>query len=94
MHLKLDETVFGPETDKTKKILMQKCASLFENVKKAHHANLAVAEDLKDLANLVKEPEVFAKIVQAATQHLVSCYTPHIDTFIKQQQVTHGCETR
>ena len=67
---------------------MQKYASLFENVKKAHHANLVVAKDLKDLVNLVKEPEVFTKIAQAGTQPLVACYTPHIDTFIKQWQVT------
>ena len=88
LHLKLNETVFGPETDETKEIVMQKCALLFENVEKAHHTNLEVAKDLKDLANLVKEPEVFTKIAQAATQSLVACYTPQIDTFIKQQQVT------
>ena len=67
---------------------MQKCTLLFENIEKAHHANLEVTKDLKDLANLVKEPEVFAEIVQAATQPLVACYTPRIDTFIKQWQVT------
>ena len=88
LYLKLNETVFRPETDETKEIVMQKCDSLFENIKKAQHANLAVARDLKDLANLVKEPEVFAKIVQATTQPLVACYTPYIDTFIKQWQVT------
>ena len=82
LHLKLNETVFRPKTDKTKKIVMQKCASLFDNVEKAHHANLAVAKDLKDLMNLVKELEIFAKIVQA-TQPLVACYMPCIDMFIK-----------
>ena len=84
LHQKLDEQVFGPETDEIKEQVMQKCISLFDNVKKAHHANLAVARDLKDLSTLIKEPEVFSQIVQAATQLLVSCYTPHIDTFIKQ----------
>ena len=59
-----------------------------ENVEKAHQLNLVVTEDLKDLANLIKEPEVFSRIAQAATQLLVACYTPHKDTFIKQQQVT------
>ena len=84
LHLKLDETVFGPETDEIKEKVMQKCASLFENVEKAHQVNLAVTKDLKDLANLIKEPEVFSRIAQAATQPLVACYTPCIDTFIKQ----------
>ena len=84
LHLKLNETVFGPETDEVKEKVMQKCASLFENIKKAHQVNLVVARDLKDLANLVKEPEVFSRIAQAATQLLVACFTPHIDTFIKQ----------
>ena len=63
---------------------MQKGASLFENVEKAHEVNLVVTRDLKDLANLVKEPQVFSRIAQAAMQPLVACYTPHIDTFIKQ----------
>ena len=84
LHLKLDDTVFGPETDKVKEKIMQKCASLFENVKKAHEVNLVVVNDLKDLAHLVKEPKVFSRIAQAATQMLVPCYTPRIDTFIKQ----------
>ena len=87
LHLKLDEMVFGQETDEAKECIMQKCASLFENVKKAHQANLNVARDLKDLANIVKEPEVFSKIAQTATQPMVACYTPGIDTFIKQQQI-------
>ena len=55
---------------------------------KAHQVNLEVAWDLKDLANMIREPEVFSKIAQAATQPLVACYTPRIDTFIKQWQVT------
>ena len=63
---------------------MEKCASLFENVEKAHQVNLEVARDLKDLTNMIKEPESFSKIAQAATQPLVTCYTPRIDTFIKQ----------
>ena len=37
---------------------------------------------------MIREPEVFSKIAQAATQPLVTCYTPRIDTFIKQWQVT------
>ena len=84
LHLKLDETVFGLETDEIKEKVMQKCASLFEIVEMAHQVNLEVAKDLKDLVNLIKEPEVFSRIVQAATQLLVACYTPCIDTFIKQ----------
>ena len=45
-------------------------------------------KDLKDLANMIKEPEVFSRVAQAATQPLVACYTPRIDMFIKQCQVT------
>ena len=37
---------------------------------------------------MIREPKVFSKIAQAATQPLVTCYTPRIDTFIKQWQVT------
>ena len=37
---------------------------------------------------MIREPEVFSKIAQAATQPLVMCYMPRIDTFIKQRQVT------
>ena len=88
LHLKLDEMVFGQETDEVKQRIMQKCASLFGNVEKAHQVNLEVARDLKDLANMIKEPEVFSKITQAAMQPLVTCYTPRIDMFIKQCQVT------
>ena len=36
LHLKLDETVFGQETDEVKQRIMEKCASLFGNVEKAH----------------------------------------------------------
>ena len=43
LHLKLDEMVFGQETDEVKEHIMQKCASLFENVEKAHQANLSIA---------------------------------------------------
>ena len=88
LNLKLDNTVFGEETDELKEKIMEKCASLFHNVEKAHQVNLAVAKDLKDLANMIKEPEVFSKIAQAATQPLVACYTPWIDIIIKQCQVT------
>ena len=42
LHLKLDEMVFEQETDEVKERIMQKCASLFENVEKAHQANLDV----------------------------------------------------
>ena len=84
LHLKLDEMVFGEETDEVKEHIMQKCASLFENMEKAHQANLGVARELKDLANMVREPEVFSRIAQAATQPLVTCYTLRINTFIKQ----------
>ena len=71
---------------------MQKCASLFENVEKAHQSNLNITRDLKDLANIVREPEVFSKIAQAATQPMVACYTPRIDMFIKQCQVLVGAK--
>ena len=30
LHLKLDKTVFGPETDEIKEQVMQKCASLYD----------------------------------------------------------------
>ena len=92
LHLKLDEMVFRQETDEAKECIMQKCASVFENVEKAHQANLNVASDLKDLANIVREPEVFSKIAQAATQPMVTCYTLRIDTFIKQHQVLVGAK--
>ena len=88
LHLKLDETIFGQETEEGKERIMQKCALWFENVEKTHQVNLEVAWDIKDLANMVKEPKIFTKIAQAATQPLVVCYTPMIDTFIKQRQVT------
>ena len=42
LHLKLDEMVFGEETDEVKECIMQKCASLFKNMEKAHQANLGV----------------------------------------------------
>ena len=47
LHLKLDETVFGQETEEGKQQIMQKCASLFGNIEKAHQVNLEVACDLK-----------------------------------------------
>ena len=92
LHLKLDEMVFGEETDEVKECIMHKCASLVENVEKAHQAYLGVTWELKDLANMVKEPEVFSRIAQAATQPLVACYTLRIDTFIKQRQVLVGAK--
>ena len=49
LYLGLDEMIFGKETNKVKELIMQKSASLFENVEKAHQANLNVAWDLKDL---------------------------------------------
>ena len=90
LHLKLDEMIFEQETDEAKGHIMQKCASLFENVEKAHQANLSVTQDLKGLTNMVREPEVFPKIAQAATSPLVPCYTLRIDTFIKQCQILIG----
>ena len=88
LHLKLDDMVFEEQTDKVKQRIMQKCASLFRNVEKAHQVNLEVARDLKDLVNMIKEPEIFSRVAQAATQPLVVCYTPRMHTFIKQCQVT------
>ena len=84
LHLGLDEMVFGEETDEVKELIMQKCASLFENVEKAHQVNLNATRDLKDLAKIGKDPEVFSRIAQAATQPMVACYTPRINTFIRQ----------
>ena len=46
LHLKLDEMVFGQETEERKQRIMQKCALLFSNVEKAHQVNLEVAWDL------------------------------------------------
>ena len=88
LHLKLDEMVFGQETEEGKQQIMQKCASLFGNVEKAHQVNLEVAHDLKDFMNMIREPEIFSKIAQAAMQPLVACYMPRIETFIKKQQVS------
>ena len=88
LHLKLDNMVFGQEMDEVKQRIMQKCASLLGNVEEAHQVNLEVARDLKDLANMIKEPEVFSRVTQAATQPQVMCYIPRIDMFIKQRQVT------
>ena len=75
-NLKLDDTIFGQETDEIKEKIMQKCSLLFQNVEKAHQVNLTVAKDLKNLANMIKAPEVFSRIAQAATQLPVACYTP------------------
>ena len=84
LHLGLDEMIFGEETNEVKELVMQKCASLLKNVERAHQANASVAWDLKDLAKILKDPEVFSRIAQAATQPMVVCYTPRIDTFIRQ----------
>ena len=88
LHLKLEEMVFGEETPERKDQIMQKCAVLFDKVEKAHQVNLGVAQELKNLANMVREPEVFSRIAQAATQPLAACYTPRIDTFIKQRELS------
>ena len=71
-NLKLDDTVFGEEMDEIKEKIMQKCASLFDNIAKAHQVSLTVVNDLKDLVNMIKEPEVFSKIAQATMQLLVA----------------------
>ena len=39
LHLKLDEMVFGQETEEGQQRIMQKCASLFGNVGKNHQVN-------------------------------------------------------
>ena len=87
LHLGLDERIFGEETNEVKELIMQKCASLFKTVERAHQANVSVARDLKDIEKIVKDPEVFSRIAQATIQPMVACYTPRIDTFIRQQQV-------
>ena len=87
LHAGLDGMIFGEETDEVKELVMQKCTSLFQNVEKAHQANVSVAWDLKDLAKIVKDPKVFSHIAQAATQPMVACYTPRIKTFIRKRQV-------
>ena len=92
LHSKLDEMIFEEETEESKERIMQKCVSLFENVEKAHQANFSIARDLKDLANMIREPEVFSKIAQAATSPLVTCYTLRIDTFIRQRQILIGAK--
>ena len=92
LHSKLDEMIFEEETEESKEGIMQKCASLFENVEKAHQANLSIARDLKDLANIIREPQLFSKIAQAATSPLVACYTLRIDTFIRQRQILIGAK--
>ena len=84
LHLGLDKMIFGEETNEIKELIIQKCVSLFENVEKAHQINLNVARDLNDLGKIMKDPEVFSHIAQAATQSMVACYTPRIDTFIRQ----------
>ena len=75
LHLKLDNTVFGQETDQVKERIMQKCVLLFGSVESAHQVNLEVARDLKDLVNMIRGPKVFSRVTQAATQPLVACYT-------------------
>ena len=92
LHSKLDEMIFKEETEEPKECIMQKCVSLFENVEKAHQANLSITRVLKDLANMIREPEVFSKIAEAATSPLVACYTLRIDTFIRQHQISIGAK--
>ena len=75
LHLKLDDMVFGQETDQVKERIMQKCALLFGNEERAHQVNLEVVRDLKGLVNMIREPEVFSRVTQATTQSLVACYT-------------------
>ena len=87
LHKKIDQNVLGPETEDTEEKIMARCTSLFNNVAKANEANNVVAQDLKELSKLIKDPEVFSKIVQAATPPLVACYTPCIDKFIAQRQM-------
>ena len=87
LHDKIDEQILGPETEDTKAKIMERCTSLFSNIEKVHEVNLAVATDLKELSILIKEPEVFSWIAQAATQPLMACYTPRIDKLIAQGQV-------
>ena len=86
LHEKIDQNILRPETEDTKAEVMMRCTSLFENMVKVHKANRVVSQDLKELSTLIKDPEVFSKIVQAATQPLVACYTPCIDKFIAQRQ--------
>ena len=68
---KIDDQILGPETEETKAKIIEKCMLLFSNVTKAHEINLAVAMDLKELSTLIKEPEVFSRIVQAHTTLLI-----------------------
>ena len=66
---------------------MVRCTSLFENVARVHKVNKAVMQDLKELATIIKDPEVFSKKAHAATTPMVACYTPRIDKFIAQWQM-------
>ena len=56
LHKKIDKNVLAPETEETKAEVMVICTSLFENVAKAHAANKAVAQNLKELLMLIKDP--------------------------------------
>ena len=87
LHDKFNDQILRPEMEDTKAKIMERCMSLFSNVAKAHEVNLAVTTDLKELSILIKEPEVFSWITQAATQPLMACYTLRIDKFIAQRQV-------
>ena len=84
LHEKIDKTILAPEMDITKAEVMARCASLFKNLAEAHEANKAVAQDLKELSTIIKDPDMFSRIVQAANPPLVACYTPRIDKFITQ----------
>ena len=51
LHEKIDKNILAPETEEMKAEVMAMCTSLFENVAKAHKANKAVAQDLKELCD-------------------------------------------
>ena len=72
--------------DKHKAEIMARCTLLFENVARVHEANMAVVQDLKELSTIIKDLEIFSKIMQAATPPLVACYMPRMDKFIYQRE--------
>ena len=92
LHDKINEQVLIQEMEDTKAEIMKRCRTLFSNVAKVYKVNLAIMTDLKELSTLIKEPEVFSQIAQAATQLLMACYTPRIDKFIAQRQVVIDAE--
>ena len=86
LHAKIDQNILRRETEDTKVEIVKRCTCFFDNVTKAHEANKVVAQDLKELSTLIKDPEVFSEIAQAATSLLVAYYTQRIDKFIAQRQ--------